>query len=50
MTPREQDVLRLDVPVHHPHAVGRRQGVHNVSQEAGRLRHRKLPLPGQPVP
>ena len=47
--PREQQVLRLDVPVHHTVLVGVLERLGGLPGDPHRVLHRQLPLPPQPV-
>jgi hypothetical protein len=46
---RQQDVLRLNVPVHHAVTVGIVERVSDLSRDAERFVEGELPLPGDPV-
>jgi hypothetical protein len=47
---RQQDVLRLDIPVGDIHAVRVSEGVGDFPRDADRVLQRKLSLPKQPLP
>jgi hypothetical protein len=50
MAAAEQDVVGLDVPVHHAHGVGRGQGVHHLLEDLRCLWDGKLAFPDEALP